>query len=51
MKSTNQLQNVQFIILYKYKDDLIKLQSLFNEYKHLRAIIKKVSNNQINKIK
>jgi hypothetical protein len=47
MKKLNALQQCQFEIITKYKDDLLKLQLMFNEHKHLRQMIKKVSNKQI----
>ena len=50
MKNLNELQKVQFEIISKYKNDFIKLQSMYNEHKHLRQIIKKISNKQIKKI-
>ena len=51
MKKLNALQQYQFEIITKYKDDLLKLQQMFNEYKHLRQMIKKLSNKQIQSIK
>ena len=50
MKTLNELQKVQFEIISKYKNDFIKLQSMYNEHKHLRQMIKKISNNQIKQI-
>lgn len=51
MKKLNTLQQCQFEIITKYKDDLLKLQQMFNEHKHLRQMIKKLSNKQIQSIK
>lgn len=51
MKKLNALQQCQFEIITKYKDDLLKLQQMFNEHKHLRQMIKKLSNKQIQSIK
>jgi len=50
MKTLNALQESQFNIITKYQNDLIMLQSMFNKHKHLRQMIKKISNNQIKQI-
>jgi hypothetical protein len=50
MQKLNALQQCQFEIITKYKNDLLQLQQMFNKHKHLRQMIKKISNKQIQSI-